>query len=483
MDRIAKALLEGIQNNLANTHKYPWVGLDENKQLTIVFENTAPFIKEFELALQHLAKHEPNSRTLYSLNHFQEFTQFNLTFDAESLHNLLIKENAYYAQHHHQGSILSILYPNRPNLKIDAICITPIHPDTQKMNEEVPKIPEIIAVQLDAHLKNAQKTNEGYYHSRCIENIIKHHQGLEHIQSIVQELTGPSSLTGSIQRYGMHPDCQLISMTEEAKFIYANHTAIPNDELENCQSLEVTYEKFMSHFIDKLKSYLHGLEVKYENFISKSNPDFIIAQLKHEKKIYSEQFKIYQNHSELNHIKQELETLAHVLYHMNVFEHLRTPILVDELSSQSLMPPNWQEKLYVIYQKILTGKTNGQVEFASLKNELQNSIHQLKRKMQMLENELMRPLRDHMTPNHLRTNFFEHSQTPHFDQQRLKQALDAPYEIPQIINQLDKLIEQHRSKFEQAQTHQISLISELKTHIEEIERILTPPSLAFRHKS
>lgn len=488
MERLGQILLEGILNHLNNSHKYPWVGLDEKQHLVIVFNNADPHIKDFEQALSNLSSKNPDEIPKINISPDQEFTQFKIPLHAERLHNLLIKENAYYAQQHYQGSILSILYPNRPSMKLDAICISPIHPDMLRLHNAGQRVSETIAVQLGQHLETTKQSNTGSYRSACIQDIMHHHQGAQLINSIIQELIGLPSLDTEIQHYGMHPNCLIVPMSEEARFIYANHTTLAHDELEDFQSLEISYEHFISHLVEKLKLRLQELESTYQSLIQKNNPEHILDQLQNEKDIYLKYYHIYLNHPELKTVKQQLETLTPILSHVEVFlrfenDPMKLSSLVAELPDNISISPIWQDKLRDLYQKILDKQPLAIDELKTLHHTLKTEVHQLKDDMEGLEKKLMQPLVALAAANHSSSNFFEPNKKNTLNQHRLKRAIESPYDIPLIVEELDKLLDKHLSKFNAHRENQATLIENLKSHIERLNEIFKTPALSFRHQS
>jgi hypothetical protein len=463
MEKFVKILLEGIQNSIVKNHRYPWLGLDDNHHLKMVFEpgTSVQRLKDLEQGLIKFSeKNGWDKDIVFSKDDSHPYKRYTIHLEPESLHQLLLKQSPSYKQ---QGFLLSILYPERPMAKADVLCLGPCDPELKRFLYGKSNILDLVVAQLDYYLSNSQ------YDHNLIFPFIQKHIGFSESE--------PFSI------HPLHPHCQMVPLTEDAKFIYAEKTGLAYDDLDQLVSLEIPLQSFISSYIPFLNEHLESLEKEYIEFVASKEPSEQLNHLHSELHSYEQCMHQLQQDEELKALQKSVHEIDPCVNHIGLFfachkllpERLQN--VIDELPHLSNITADKQEQLMNLYQNIIDGDPNAYLALINLQADLFKQKTTLTEHIQKIQQHLLLPIIEHLQTAHTdRSLFANQSHAVHYDQQRLKSAVASPAEIPRIIEHIHKEMNGLSQTFKENQQSYLSQIEKLKTQINKLEGLLLPSS-------
>jgi hypothetical protein len=463
MEKFVKILLQGIQNRIEQNHQYPWLGLDDNHHLKMVFEpgTSVQLLKDLEQGLKNFSeKNALDKDSLISKDDSQPYKRYTIHLDLNSLHQLLLKQSPSYKQH---GALLSILNPNHANAKPDVICFGPVEPKLKRFRYGKSNILDMMGMQLENFFP------ENQYDPNLLLTFMQKHIGF--------------SGSDPINFHQLHPECQMVPLTEDTRFIYSEKTGLPFEELDQLLSLEIPLQSFVSSYLEFLNDHLEALEQEYTALTTQHDPSKQLQHLHSELHLYEQCIHQLQQHDELKANQKSAYEIEPVLNHIGLFlAWLEVPHpdrlerimdMMGELPYLSNISEAQRERLMLLYTKIINGDSSAFHELKHLQTDLFHQKAALTQNIQKIQQHLLLPIIEHVQSPQTGLTLFTHpSHTEHYDQQRLKKAVESPCYIPRLIEQLHKEINVLSQKFKHKHQQHAYQIENLKTHIEKLEQLL-----------
>ncbi|NBX84350.1 MAG: hypothetical protein EBQ95_01925 [Gammaproteobacteria bacterium] len=463
MEKFVKILLEGIRNSIEKKHRYPWIGLDCNHQLKMVFEpgTAVQLFKDLEQGLiKFSGKNGWDKDSVFSKDETQPYKSYTLHVAPEELHNLLLEQSHSYRE---QDSLLSILDANRSMTKPDIICLGPFDPELKQFCYGKSNILDMLIIQLNHYFSNSP------HDPNLILPFIQKHIGYSESEPF------------NIHQF--HPHCQIVPISEDARFIYAKNTGLTFDDLDKLVSLEIPLQSFIFSYLEFLTEHLESLEKEYLTFAAHHAPSERLNYLHSELHLYEQYIHQSQQNVELKGIQKTENEIEPCLNHIGLFfacykiMRERLHDVIAELPYLSNITKDKREELLGLYSKIMNGDGNALLALKNLQSNLFEQKTKLTTQIQNIQKHLLLPIVEHLHSAHTGRSLFPiplHAEN--YDQQRIKIAVQSPTEIPRLIEEIQKEINGVSLAFKEKQQTQLTQIEIIKTQVEKLKGLLKPSS-------